>query len=252
MAAQFNNEEYTDMILVYRFCEGNARLSVRVYGERFPNRRLPNHTTFTAVVRRLRETGRFAARTADYGRNRFVRTADVEEEILARVEADPELSTRRIGAEMEISKDVVHRTLKEQLPHPYHKTPVQDLLIQDPGSRIIFCWAVNTQRQLNENFANMILFTDEACFTRRGITNFHNEHVYADENPHAIKVRHFQHEFRINVWAGIIGNFIVDPVILPQRLTVLLIVYGPYLSEAQTSGPRWRYGQTLYMSKFTE
>ncbi|KAJ8954452.1 hypothetical protein NQ318_011128 [Aromia moschata] len=33
----------------------------------------------------------------------------------------------------------------------------------------------------------MILFTDEACFTRRGITNFHNEHVYADENPHAIK-----------------------------------------------------------------
>ncbi|KAJ8949179.1 hypothetical protein NQ318_021672 [Aromia moschata] len=79
--------------------------------ERFPNRRLPNHTTFTPVVRRLRETGRFAARSADYGRNRFARTADVEEEILARVEADPELSTRRIGAEMEISKDVVHRTL---------------------------------------------------------------------------------------------------------------------------------------------
>ncbi|KAJ8940106.1 hypothetical protein NQ318_016022 [Aromia moschata] len=199
MAAQFSNEEYTDMILVYGFCEGNERLSVRVYGERFPNRRLPNHTTFTAVVRRLRETGRFAARTADYGRNRFVRTADVEEEILARVEADPELSTRRIGAEMEVSKDVVHMTLKEQLLHPYHKTPVQDLLIQDPGSRMIFCRAVNTQRQLNENFANMILFTDEACFTRRGITNFHNEHVYANENPHSIEVRHFQHEFRINV-----------------------------------------------------
>ncbi|KAJ8943144.1 hypothetical protein NQ318_022885 [Aromia moschata] len=123
MAAQFNIEEYTDMILVYGFCEGNVHLSVRVYGERFPNRRLPNHTTFTAVVRRLREIGRFAARTADYGRDRFVRTADVEEEILARVEADPELSTRRIGAEMEISKDVVHRTLKEQLLHPYDKTP---------------------------------------------------------------------------------------------------------------------------------
>ncbi|KAJ8942435.1 hypothetical protein NQ318_006238 [Aromia moschata] len=137
MAAQFSNEEYTDMILVYGFCEGNARLCVRVYGERFPNRRLPNHTTFTAVVRRLRETGRFAARTADYGRNRFVRTADVEEEILARGEADPELSTRRIGAEMEMSKDVVHRTLKEQLLHPYHKTPIQDRLVQDPGSRRI-------------------------------------------------------------------------------------------------------------------
>ncbi|KAJ8946721.1 hypothetical protein NQ318_020815 [Aromia moschata] len=122
--------------LCAKFPESNARLSVRVYGERFPNRRLPNHTTFTAVIRRLRETGRFAARTADYGRNRFLRTADIEEEILTRVEADPELSTRRTGGEMEISKDVVHRTLKEQLLHPYHKTPVQDLLIQDPGSQL--------------------------------------------------------------------------------------------------------------------
>ncbi|KAJ8955018.1 hypothetical protein NQ318_000450 [Aromia moschata] len=123
------NEEYTDMILVYGFCEGNGRLSVRVYGERFPNRRLPNHTTFTAVVRRLRETGRFAARTADYGRNRFVRTADVEEEILARVEADPELRTRRIGAEMEISKDVVHRTLKEHRKAVYSVSSRFELLM---------------------------------------------------------------------------------------------------------------------------
>jgi len=62
------------------------------------------------------------------------------------------------------------------------------------------------------------LFTDEACFTRRGMINLHNAHVYADENPHALAERHFQREFKINVWLGIIGNFLVGPYRLPNNL----------------------------------
>ncbi|KAJ8948188.1 hypothetical protein NQ318_010461 [Aromia moschata] len=62
----------------------------------------------------------------------LTRLLTLRKTFLARVEADPQLSTRRIGAAMEISKDVVHRTLKEELLHPYHKTPVQDLLSRIP------------------------------------------------------------------------------------------------------------------------
>lgn len=29
---------------------------------------------------------------------------------------------------------------------------------------------------------------------------------------------HYQHEFRLNVWAGIIDNFIIGPVEIPHRL----------------------------------
>lgn len=219
MAVQYTNAEYTDMLLVFGYCQGNGRECVRVYSERFPNRRIPSHATFAAVERRLRETGRFAPNTTDYGRQRFVRLPEVEEEILERVGEDPEVSTRRVGREIGVSKDVVHRVLKDQLLYPYHKMPVQDLSQRDPEMRLDFCRFVNRQREGDLNFGNNILFTDEACFTRRGVTNFHNEHVYADENPHAIKVNHFQREFKINVWAGIIGNFIVGPVRLPQRLT---------------------------------
>lgn len=219
MAVQYTNAEYTDMLLTLGFCEGNARESVRVYSERFPNRRVPSHPTFAAVERRLRETGSFAPNTVDNGRERFVRIPEVEEDILERVEEDPELSTRRIGRELGVSKDVVHKVLREQLLYPYHKKPVQELLVHDPQIRLGFCRFVNMQRERDPNFVKKVLFTDEAGFTRRGITNTHNEHVYAVENPHAIKVNHFQHEFKINVWAGIIGNFIVGPVILPRRLT---------------------------------
>jgi len=219
MAIPYTNAEYTDMLLVFGYCEGNGRECVRVYSERFPNRRIPSHPTFAAVERRLRETGRFTAVTADYGRQRYVRNPEVEEDILEHVEEDPELSTRRLGREVGVSKNTVNRVLTEQLLHPYHKQPVQDLLPHDPEARLGFCRFVNRHREINVDFGNNILFTDEACFTRRGVTNFHNEHLYADENPHAIKVRHFQQEFKINVWAGIIGNFIIGPVILPQRLT---------------------------------
>lgn len=219
MALQYTNAEYTDMLLVYGFCEGNSRECVRVYSERFPNRRIPSHPTFAAIERRIRETGRFAPVTADYGRERFVRVPEVEEEILECVEEDPEISTRRIGRELGVCKDVVHAVIREQLLYPYHKIAVQHLLEHDPEMRLVFCRFVNGQKEADLNFGNTILFTDEACFTRRGVTNFHNEHVYAVENPHAIKINHFQHEFKLNVWIGIIGNFIVGPVILPQRLT---------------------------------
>lgn len=219
MAVVYTNAEYTDMLLVFGFCQGNGRECVRVYSERFPNRRVPSHPTFAAVERRLRETGRFDHETANNGRQCFVRVPEVEEEILRRVEEDPELSTRRVSREIGVSKDVVNRVIREQLLYPFHKMSVQDLLPQDPQRRLGFCQFINRQRERELDFGKNILFTDEACFTRRGVTNFHNEHVYAYENPHAIRVKHFQHEFKINVWAGIIGNCIVGPVILPQRLT---------------------------------
>ncbi|KAJ4438741.1 hypothetical protein ANN_14692 [Periplaneta americana] len=61
--------------------------------------------------------------------------------------------------------------------------------------------------------------TDEATFGRDGITNFHNEHVWADRNPRAVFQARHQQQFRINVWAGIVGDCLVGPYVLSARLT---------------------------------
>lgn len=221
MAVPYTNAEMTDMILVYGYCQQNGQESVRVYIERFPNRRIPNHQTFGAVERRLRETGKFAPTTVNYGRNRIIRTPQIEEEILDRVEEDPSASTRRLALEVGVSKNTVNRTLRQQQLHPFHLQPVHDLLPLDSELRQRFCRFIRETRALDENFHKTILFTDECCFTRRGMTNMHNEHVYAEENPREIKVVHYQHEFKINVWAGIIDRFIIGPVVLPPRLNGL-------------------------------
>jgi hypothetical protein len=65
------------------------------------------------------------------------------------------------------------------------------------------------QNELNPNFAQNILFTEECSFSREGMYNTHNWHSLADANPNIIRVIGFQEKFSTNVWAGIIDDRLV-------------------------------------------
>ncbi|GFW67271.1 DUF4817 domain-containing protein [Trichonephila clavipes] len=75
------------------------------------------------------------------------------------------------------------------------------------------------QRIANPFFAASVLFTDEASFSREGIFNTHNSHSWAAVNPHVTRTRAAQDRFLVNEWAGILGDHIIGPYILPNRLT---------------------------------
>ncbi|GFX45512.1 uncharacterized protein TNCV_2740491 [Trichonephila clavipes] len=68
-------------------------------------------------------------------------------------------------------------------------------------------------------FAASVLFTDEASFSREGIFNTHNSQSWAAANPHVTRTRAAQDRFLVNVWAGILGDHLIGPYILPDRLT---------------------------------
>ena len=76
-----------------------------------------------------------------------------EEQILERVEEEPDISTRRLAIEVGVSQCVVHRTLKVQGLYPYH---VQKVQVWSP-----------------------LILTHNVGF------NSHNTHIWSDENPHA-------------------------------------------------------------------
>ncbi|KYN39193.1 hypothetical protein ALC56_06619, partial [Trachymyrmex septentrionalis] len=80
----------------------------------------------------------------------------------------------------------VWRILNEALLHPYHIQRIQALLPADYPSRIIF--------------------------------SYHNNHLWLYENPHGIIESQHQHKFSCNVWAGIIGDFLLEPIFLPPTL----------------------------------
>lgn len=136
------------------------------------------------------------------------------------VEETPKISTRVLARRVEnIEKTQVHSILRSQQLYPFHLQRVQALLPQDFEARLVLCRWLCEMNNRDLRFIRNILFTDEATFTRNGMTNIHNTHIWAEENPKAIVETHHQVNFKVNVWAGVVDNFLLGPVILPGNLT---------------------------------
>jgi len=56
-------------------------------------------------------------------------------------------------------------------------------------------------------------------FTREGIFNFYNVHIWPHAIPQAIREAKHQTTFSINVWAVIVGDGLIGPVRLRELLT---------------------------------
>jgi hypothetical protein len=79
------------------------------------------------------------------------------------------------------------------------------------------------------DFPAVVLFSDEACFTRQEILSSHNSHVWAEEKPHAASVHCHQERFAVNVWAGIVPDCLIGVYLLPSWLSAQ--IYWVFLEE---------------------
>lgn len=95
---------------------------------------------------------------------------------------------------------------------------VQELKPQDKISRREFCnWLL--EKDFDDwTFLDNILWTDESQFTKCGIVNLHITHIWDSENPRIARQISPQYRFSVNLWAGIVGNRLIGPHILPDRL----------------------------------
>nr|CAH7733371.1 unnamed protein product [Callosobruchus chinensis] len=137
-----------------------AHAARRIYHERYPQRAVPAVRTFIQIHVLLSETGSFKRSTVVIGRPLIVRTVQMEEAVLNEIERNPETSSRKIAHELNITHVTVWQILRHQQLPVYH-----------------FCNWLRNQILRNPNFLSQILFTDEACFSRNAIINFHNNHV---------------------------------------------------------------------------
>lgn len=215
---QYSAQEYADIHLVYGQENCNARAAARVYAENFPNRRHPSYQVFIDVNRRLRTTGSVLPSKHETGRPRTRRTPELEEQVMAYFEEHPGNSTRDAGRTLGIDHTAVSRILTEEGMHPFHYTKVQALLPEDFPKRVTFCQWLLQEIDTDPNFLSKILWTDECNFSRNGVINLHNLHQWSIVNPHATYERAFQVRFSINVWAGILNNRVMGPIMLPNRI----------------------------------
>ncbi|GFX09365.1 uncharacterized protein TNCV_1887781 [Trichonephila clavipes] len=181
--AEYTNAEKADMILAYGATDYNVRAAQRLYAERHPVRRTPAHTMFARLHQQLCETGSFqkAARNRDW----TARTELNEEIVLDMVETTPSLSTRE--CDFAPRQAFSQWYLQQRIANPFLQPP-----------------CCSQMRRL---------------FSREGIFNTHNSHSWAAANPHVTRTRAAQDRFLVNVWAGILGDHLIGPYILPDRLT---------------------------------
>jgi transposase len=206
------------MHLVYGEARGNDREAQRIYQERYPQLQLSHHTTFASIDRRLREYGSLEINKLTARSPRTVRTPDLEEAVLDTIEEKPSSSTRTIALDLQIHHSTVWRVLKEEKLYPFHLQKVQALTAEDYPRGSAFCrWYIN-QTVVNPHFAGSVLVADEATFTQDGIFNCHNMHMWKQENR-ATSVRAHQQRFSLNVWCGLLHDFVFGPNVLPNRLT---------------------------------
>lgn len=206
------------MHFVYGMAQGNSRAARRIYQERYPHRPVPNRQTFVRIHERLCESGTFNRSADVIGRPATVRTVELEEAVLDEIQRSPDTSTRQIALQLNTTHVTVWQILRDYQLYPYHIQRVQALLPADFPQRVVYCAWLLQQLVVSPIFLFRILFTDEACFSRNSIMNFHNNHLWCEENPHAIVENNYQHQFSVNIWVGIVGDFLIGPHFLPPRL----------------------------------
>ena len=91
---------------------------------------------------------------------------------------------------------------------PYNTQVVQKLELQDYEKRKQFAsWFIN-QSELNPNFTEKIIMSDEAYFCIDGSVNKQNGRFWAEHNPQVVQPRPL-HSKRITVWCAVIAQKII-------------------------------------------
>jgi hypothetical protein len=109
----FTAQEKTDMVLIYGEAHG------QIYGERFPQKILPNVRTFVNIVQHLRDFGLFKMNKRNHWHQREDRILVPEEEILHENEKQPRTSTWRLANHLGVSQFVAWPQLQNAAQQNY-------------------------------------------------------------------------------------------------------------------------------------
>jgi hypothetical protein len=182
------------MHFMYGFCDRNSLAALRAYQCRCADWRQPYRRVFETAHRNLRETVTVRPH-ARAGSGRC--SVRYEEDVLHIVKNNPSTSTRQISSPTgRLPQLAVWRTLRENQCYPFHVQSAQGLQPGSNHSLVQFSRLVVHKIVDTPQFLCRVLWTDEAVFTRSGVHNPHNLHVWTTENPHGTSHSSSQHRFR--------------------------------------------------------
>lgn len=206
------------MMLGYGDRRRTFQEACNLFNTTFPNRENISKSTVHRVFHNFERSGNVKDLPKS-GRTKSSTTEDRSLDILFAVQEEPNTSVPKLALQNNISKRSVRRILKRNNMRPYKISLLQELTEDDPDRRMQFCQEIMNRNEVQEDFSERILFSDEATFSLYGFVNRHNCRYWSDVNPRWMEESHTQRPQKVNVWAGIIGNRIIGPYFIRENLT---------------------------------
>lgn len=160
-------------------------------------------------------------------------TVRVRENIAAVAQAinqSPTRSTRKLAAQLSISRRSVQRILKEDLNlFPYKIQLVSKLNPSDYPVRLEFCKKMLEMLEADSTLIDHIFMSDEAHFDLNGNVNKQNCRFWAETNPNNIHEVEL-HPERVTVWCAVSSKSIIGPFFFEARGRAVTVNSQRYLA----------------------
>ncbi|GBN88990.1 hypothetical protein AVEN_236166-1 [Araneus ventricosus] len=203
------------MYFIFGQYNGNALRNVRDYALRYTSYRPPDGKVISRLDDRLRNIGSIDSTNNLHdvgGKTHDGLTPAQEDAILRWVEETPELITSALAREPSASSSTVYKLLRVKGLYPFRYTIVQALHPEDFQRR--FCEWLLQQHETDNAFIVHISWTNEARFTRHGVFNSHNSHMWSEPNAPA----ETSGPLVCKCVVGILGNRMIEPYLLPDMV----------------------------------
>lgn len=209
---RYTGEERAFCVREYYRNNNSATIARRRFRDHFnlhDVQQCPSLPLITKWVRKFEETGSTLNKRVP-GRRRSARIGENIERVRVSVRQEPNISTRKRAAALNVSRSSLLRILHKDLHmHPYKLQLVQELQPRDHANRLLFANEIMNRFPEVDN----ILFSDESHFHLNGHVNTHNCRYWGTENP---KKKHQKplHSPKVTVWVAMSGSGIIGPFFL--------------------------------------
>lgn len=198
--------------IIKLYFENNKSLvaTIRKVRAVFGGNNVPNPSTVKRIVEKFETTGSVidVKHSTRYRRGRSVQNVSRVRDSVA---VNPKTSIRRRSQELAIPRSTMQRILTKDLHmHAYKIHLTQQLLPTDHRQRREFVRWVMEQQEVDIDFPDKIIFSDEAHFHLDGFVNKQNCRIWGTENPRVIQEKHI-HPKRVTVWCALWSGGIIGP-----------------------------------------
>ncbi|KAJ8933496.1 hypothetical protein NQ318_000313 [Aromia moschata] len=156
--AHLSESQRIEILMIYGYGNGKRTQSevYTVFNGIYPNNPV-SQGTLCQLIKKIRETGN----VKDVKRTGRPKSATSEEKalnVLLIIEDTPQVSTREVADNLEISHVSVLRILRKEKMHPYKLQLIHELNEDDFERRMDFCEYTMERCNADENFLQILLF----------------------------------------------------------------------------------------------